>query len=162
MELFMAAFTSSVFFGVFFMAKINSSTNGFLCFTELWVETVEKGRHMDRGGEHQRNQLVSFTEGGICQKKTTRCKSSCNNQVLHSIKAYYRVVGKFSDPFTFFSSISKYINVNLKISSTNFLDKTKFMITFHYDWRILSSVKLKHCHNCAVVKSITLEKPNSK
>lgn len=49
---------------------------------------------MDGGGEHQRNQLVPFTEGDICQEKTTRCKSGYNNQVLHSMKAHHRVGGR--------------------------------------------------------------------
>lgn len=40
---------------------------------------------MDEGGEHQGNQLVSFTEGDVCQEKTRGSESSCNNQVLHSI-----------------------------------------------------------------------------
>lgn len=40
---------------------------------------------MDRGGKHQRNQLVSLTEGELCQEKTRWSKSSCYNQVYHQI-----------------------------------------------------------------------------
>lgn len=58
---------------------------------------------MDRGSEHQRNQLVPFTEGDICQEKTTRSKSICNHQVLHSIKAHHRVVARFYMFLTFCS-----------------------------------------------------------
>lgn len=59
---------------------------------------------MDGGSEHQRNQLVPFTEGDICQEKATRSKSICNHQVLHSIKAHHRVVARF---YMFLHSVVK-------------------------------------------------------
>lgn len=60
------------------------------CFsTELWAETTEEGRHLDWERKHQRNQLVSLTEGELCQTKTWRSKSSCYNQVHHRIVFIY-------------------------------------------------------------------------
>ena len=50
-------------------------------YAELWAETAEERRLVDKGHKHQRNQLVSFTEGEIRKRKTRRSKSSCYNQV---------------------------------------------------------------------------------
>lgn len=67
-------------------SHLTNWTTNDVSLTELWVETAEERRHMDRRREHQRNQLVPPAEGELCQKKARRSKSSCYNQVCNHIQ----------------------------------------------------------------------------